>query len=246
MKYKRVLLKISGEALCGDGEIYSRDNLKMVADALIELVRSGVQVAVVVGAGNIWRGKEGVSTQMDPTTADYMGMLGTVINALALQDTVEREGKGQRPDGGDVQVRVMTAIEMRTIAEPYTKRRAVSHLEEGHIVIFGAGSGHPFFTTDTAAVLRAAEIEADAILLAKNIDGVYSADPRKDPTATKYDSITLEETLAKNLKVMDNTAAALCINVDIPLIVFGLIPSSNILAAAAGEKVGTYVGKTEV
>ena len=242
MKYKRVLLKISGEALSGDGKVYAPQKLETVCGALIELVRQGVQVAVVVGAGNIWRGKQGLSSQMDPTTADYMGMLGTVINALALQDTIERLGKGMRPDGGDVQARVMTAIEMRTVAEQYTKRRAVKHLEDGCVVIFGAGTGNPFFTTDTAAALRASEIGADALLLAKNIDGVYSADPRQDPTAVRYDAITLEETLARNLKVMDNTAVAHLINNKIPLIVFSLVPASNILAAAAGEKIGTYVG----
>jgi uridylate kinase len=242
MKYNRILLKISGEALGGEGQAFAPEKLEQVAAALIELVRQGVQVAVVVGGGNIWRGKQGISSQMDPTTADYMGMLATIINALALQDTIERAGKGMRPDGGDIQVRVQTAIEMRTVAEQYTKRRAVSHLEKGHIVIFGGGTGNPFFTTDTAAALRATEIGAQVILLAKNVDGVYSADPKLDPAAVKYDTISFEETLAQNLKVMDNTAVAHCMNNHLPLIVFALMPPSNILAAAQGRPIGTYVG----
>ena len=242
MKYGRILLKISGEALGGENQAFSQEKLDQVANALIQLVLQNVQVAVVVGSGNIWRGKQGISSQMDPTTADYMGMLATVINSLALQDTIERAGKGMRQDGGDIQARVLTAIEMRTVAEQYTKRRAVSHLEKGHIVIFGAGTGNPFFTTDTAAALRATEIGAEVILLAKNIDGVYSADPRLEPSAIKYKSISFEQMLAENLKVMDNTAVAHCMNYNMPLIVFGLMPASNILAAAHGDPIGTYVG----
>ena len=231
-KYNRVLLKLSGEALAGADK--TGINIQVVGeicDKIKEVVEMGVQVAIVVGGGNFWRGRRN-GEQMEKTTADYMGMLATAMNALSLQDALEARG---------LFTRVQTAIEMREIAEPFIKRKALKHLNRGRVVIFACGTGHPFFSTDTGAALRAAEIEADAILLGKSIDAVYSADPKIDPTATKYDKITYQEVLEKDLKVMDSTATALCKDNDIPLVVFGIADPDNIVKAVKGEKIGTIV-----
>ena len=231
VKYKRVLLKLSGEALAGDQK--TGVNAKVVGeicDKIKEVVDLRVQVSIVVGGGNFWRGRNG--HQMERTTADYMGMLATAMNGLALQDALETRG---------VYTRVQTAIEMREIAEPYIKRKAIKHLERGRVVIFACGTGNPYFTTDTAAALRAAETEADVILLGKAIDAVYSADPKLDPTAEKYDEITYLDVLNKDLKVMDSTATALCRDNNIPLLVFGIADPENIVRAVKGEKIGTVV-----
>ena len=231
-KYNRVLLKLSGEALAGADK--TGINIQVVGeicDKIKEVVEMGVQVAIVVGGGNFWRGRRN-GEQMEKTTADYMGMLATAMNALSLQDALEARG---------LFTRVQTAIEMREIAEPFIKRKALKHLNRGRVVIFACGTGHPFFSTDTGAALRAAEIEADAILLGKSIDGVYSADPKLDPTATKYDKITYQEVLEKDLKVMDSTATALCKDNNIPLVVFGIADPDNIVKAVKGEKIGTIV-----
>ena len=231
VKYKRILLKLSGEALAGEHKVgIDIETLGKICDKVKEVSDLGVQVSIVVGGGNFWRGRQG--HQMERTTADYMGMLATAMNGLALQDALEARG---------VYTRVQTAIEMREIAEPYIKRKAAKHLERGRIVIFACGTGNPYFTTDTAAALRAAEIEADVILLGKNIDGVYSADPKLDPTATKYDEITYVEVLKKDLKVMDSTATALCKDNNIPLQVFGIADPENIVRAVKGEQIGTIV-----
>ena len=232
VKYKRVLLKLSGEALAGEnGTGIDIKTLEGICDKVKEVAELGVQVSIVVGGGNFWRGRRN-GEQMEKTTADYMGMLATTMNALALQDALEARG---------MYTRVQTAIEMREIAEPYIKRKAAKHLERGRIVIFACGTGNPYFTTDTAAALRAAETEADVILLGKNIDGVYSADPRLDPTAIKYDEISYAEVLNKDLKVMDSTATALCKDNNIPLQVFGIADPENIVRAVKGEKIGTIV-----
>lgn len=231
IKYKRVLLKLSGEALAGENKTgISPEVLEDITNQVKELKDLGVEVAIVVGGGNFWRGKYGHN--MEKTTSDYMGMLATTINALALQDALEAKG---------MFTRVQTAIEMREIAEPYIKRKATKHLEKGRIVIFAAGTGNPFFTTDTCAALRAAEIDADVILVAKTIDGVYSADPKVDPNAVKYDEITYLDILNKDLKVMDSTATSLCKDNNIPLIVFAMSEKGNMLKAVKGEKVGTIV-----
>ena len=232
-KYKRVLLKISGEALAGekhfglDFEVIGR-----VCDAIREAVAMGVQVGVVVGGGNFWRGVKDGGGRMERTRADHMGMLATVMNCLAVADVLEQKG---------VPVRVQTAVEMRAMAEPYIRGRAIHHLEKGRVVIFGCGTGNPFFSTDTAAVLRAAEIGAEVILLAKNVDGVYSADPNKDPNAVKYDVITYDEVLAKHLAVMDSTATSLSMDNHIPVLLFALKDPWNIIRVLRGEKIGTIV-----
>ena len=232
VKYKRVLLKLSGEALAGNAKTgIDIETLGAICDKVKEVSDLGVQVSIVVGGGNFWRGRRN-GEQMEKTTADYMGMLATTMNALPLQDALEARG---------VYTRVQTAIEMREIAEPYIKRKAAKHLERGRIVIFACGTGNPYFTTDTAAALRAAETEADVILLGKNIDGVYSADPKLDPTAVKYDEITYAEVLSKDLKVMDSTATALCKDNNIPLQVFGIADPENIVRAVKGEHIGTIV-----
>ncbi|MBU5317142.1 UMP kinase [Clostridium bornimense] len=231
IKYKRVMLKLSGEALAGengfgiDFEVTNR-----IAKEIKELVDMGVEVGAVVGGGNIWRGREG--GDMDRTTADYMGMLATCVNALALQDSLERIG---------VHTRVQTAIEMRQLAEPYIRRKAMRHLEKGRVVIFGSGTGNPYFSTDTAASLRAAEIEAEAILLAKKVDGVYDKDPHKFDDATKFEKLSFIEVLQKGLQVMDSTASSLCMDNDIPIIVFSLDQPGNIKRAILGENIGTIV-----
>ncbi len=229
--YKRVLLKLSGEALAGDNKtgVYA-DVIGNICDQIKKVVDLGVEVAIVVGGGNFWRGRYG--HDMERTTSDYMGMLATTMNALALQDCLETRG---------VDTRVQTAIEMREIAEPYIKRKAEKHLQRGRVVIFACGTGHPYFSTDTGAALRAAEINADIILLAKTIDGVYSADPKVDKTAVKYDKISYIDILDKDLKVMDSTATSLCRDNKIPLMVFEIAKPENIVKIVKGEKIGTYV-----
>lgn len=233
-EYKRVVLKLSGEALAGEvGYGIDPKVISSIANQIKEIVELGVQVAVVVGGGNIWRGLSGSSKGMDRATADYMGMLATVMNALALQDGLEKVG---------VPTRVQTSIEMRQVAEPYIRRRAIRHLEKKRVVIFAAGTGNPYFSTDTTAALRAAEIEAEVILMAKNkVDGVYSADPSVDPDAMKYDQLTFLEVLNKGLGVMDSTASSLCMDNHIPLIVFSITEEGNIRRAIMGEKIGTVV-----
>lgn len=232
-KYKRVLLKISGEALAGDAHRgLNFDVIGSVCDVVKRCVDAGVQVGIVVGGGNFWRGLKDSGDRMERTRADHMGMLATVINALAVADCLEQR---------DVPVRVQTAIEMQKIAEPYVRGRAIHHLEKGRVVIFGCGTGNPFFSTDTGAVLRAAEIGADAILLAKNVDGVYSADPVKDPTAVKYDTITYDEVLAQHLMVMDTTATSLSMDNHLPIVLFALKDPENIYRVVMGEEIGTIV-----
>ncbi len=232
-KYKRVLLKISGEALAGEQHRgLDFEVIGQVCDVVKKCVALGVQVGIVVGGGNFWRGLKDGGDRMERTRADHMGMLATAINALAVADCLEQR---------DVPVRVQTAIAMNAIAEPYIRGKAIRHLEKGRVVIFGCGTGNPFFSTDTGAVLRAAEIEADAILLAKNIDGVYSADPKVDPTAVRYDQITYDEVLANHLAVMDSTAISLSMDNHIPVLVFALKDPENILRVIMGEQVGTIV-----
>ena len=230
-KYKRVLLKLSGEALAGEQKTgVDVETVGKICDQIKEIVEMGVQVAIVVGGGNFWRGRNG--HQMERTTADYMGMLATAMNGLALQDALEARG---------IHSRVQTAIEMREIAEPFIQRKAEKHLNRGRVVIFAGGTGHPYFTTDTAAVLRAIEIKADVILLGKAIDAVYSADPKIDSTAQKYEKISYMEVLEKDLKVMDSTATAMCRDNQIPLLVFGIADPENIVRVVKGEKIGTIV-----
>lgn len=233
VKYKRVLLKISGEALAGDKHFgLDFEMIGKVAGVIKKAVDMGVQVGVVIGAGNFWRGAKDGGGRMERTRADHMGMLGTAMNCLAVADVLEQKG---------VAARVQTALEMRAVAEPYVRGRAIHHLEKGRVVIFGCGTGNPFFSTDTAAVLRAAEIGADVILLAKNVDGVYSADPVKDPQAVKYDVITYDEVLARHLAVMDSTASSLAMDNHIPVLLFALKDPYNIIRALRGERIGTIV-----
>jgi uridylate kinase len=233
-KYKRVVLKLSGEALAGnDGFGINPSVIKNVAEEVKEIAELGVEIAVVVGGGNIWRGKIGSEMGMDRASADYMGMLATVMNSLALQDSLEQIG---------IETRVQTSIDMRQVAEPYIRRRAIRHLEKKRVVIFAAGTGNPYFSTDTTAALRAAEIEAEVILMAKNnVDGVYSADPKKDETAVKYKELSYLDVLKEGLAVMDSTASSLCMDNDIPLIVFSIMEDGNIKRAITGENIGTIV-----
>ncbi|WP_298837528.1 UMP kinase [Clostridium sp.] len=230
-KYKRIMLKISGEALAGDtGFGIDFEFTNIIALQIKELVKLGVEIGIVVGAGNIWRGRSGDG--MDRTTADYMGMMATCINALALQDSLENIG---------VNTRVQTAIEMKAVAEPFIRRKAMRHLEKGRVVIFAAGTGNPYFSTDTAAALRAAEIEAEVILLAKKVDGVYDKDPHIYDDAKKFDKLSYINVLEKGLQVMDSTATSLCMDNNIPILVFGLDKPENIKKAVLGEKIGTLV-----
>lgn len=230
--YKRVLVKLSGEALsAGSDGIFNYDFIDEVCRVIKKCVDAGTQVSIVVGAGNIWRGRQGVN--MDRTRADHMGMLATVINCLALQDSLEKLG---------VDTRVMTAVEMQRFAEPYIRNKAVSHLNKGRVVIFGCGIGSPFFSTDTAAVLRAAEINADIVLLAKNVDGVYTADPKIDPMAKKLSNIDYIDILKEGLKALDFTATSFSMENHIPILLFGLDDPENIYKAVCGEKIGTIVG----
>lgn len=233
-KFKRVVLKLSGEALAGDnGFGIDPKIIDSIARQIKEIVELDVEVAVVVGAGNIWRGKTGSEMGMDRATADYMGMLATVMNALALQDGLETL---------EVGTRVQTSIDMRQVAEPYIRRRAIRHLEKKRVVIFAAGTGNPYFSTDTTAALRAAEIEAEVILMAKNnVDGVFTADPKLDKTATKYESLSYLEVLNEGLAVMDSTASSLCMDNNIPLIVFSITEPGNIKRVILGEEIGTIV-----
>jgi len=233
-KYWRVVLKLSGEALAGSrGYGIDPEVINRIARQIKDVVETRVQIAVVVGAGNIWRGIAGSAKGMDRATADYMGMLATVMNSLALQDALQAQG---------VDTRTQTAIEMRTVAEPYIRRRAIRHMEKGRVVIFAAGTGNPYFSTDTAAALRAAEIEAQAIIMAKQVDGGYDKDPLKHPDAIKYDRLSYMEMINQGLGVMDSTAASLCMDNNIPLIVFNLNQEGNIKRAVFGENIGTYVG----
>ncbi|NLG87876.1 MAG: UMP kinase [Clostridiaceae bacterium] len=233
LKYKRVMLKISGEALAGDnGFGIDQEILSRICESVKKASDMGVEIAIVVGGGNFWRGRSGIG--MDRTTADHMGMLATVINALALQDTLESKG---------VPTRVQTAIDMRRIAEPYIRGRAVRHLEKKRVVIFACGTGNPFFTTDTAAALRAAEIDADAILLAKNVDAVYDSDPKINHEAKRFDKITYLDMINLQLGVMDSTASTLCMDNNIPIIVFSIREPENIIKVLAGENIGTYIAK---
>ncbi len=230
-KYKRVILKLSGEALAGSRGFGIDNNMvKSVALQIKKMIDMGVQVGVVIGGGNFWRGR--THEEMDRPTADYMGMLATVINALGIQDAVENVG---------LESRVMSAIEMRQIAEPYIRRRALRHLEKSRVVIFSAGTGSPFFSTDTTAALRAAEIEAEVILLAKKVDAVYDSDPLKNPNAKKISELTYNEVIQRNLGVMDITATTLCMENNIPLQVFGLSDPENIYKVVMGEKIGTKI-----
>ena len=230
-KYKRVLLKLSGEALAGEKHFgLCEETIGAITDKIKEALELGVEIAIVVGGGNFWRGRS--SNKMDRTTADHMGMLATVINSLALQDALEQRG---------VPTRVQTAIEMRQIAEPYIRGKAARHLEKGRIVIFGCGTGNPYFSTDTTAALRAAEIDAEIILLAKKVDAVYDSDPNLNPDAVKFDEISYKEVLNRGLGVMDSTATSLCMDNNIPIRVFGLDDPQNIIRVLNGEVIGTLV-----
>lgn len=235
-KYNRIILKLSGEALAGsDGFGINPVVIKNIASQIKEAKELNVEIAIIVGGGNIWRGKIGSDLGMDRGTADYMGMLATVMNSLALQDSLEQLG---------CETRVLTSIEMKEVAEPYIRRRAIRHLEKGRIVIFAAGIGNPYFSTDTTAALRAAEVEADVILMGKNnVDGVYSADPKTDHTAVKYDELTYLEMIQDNLQVMDSTASSFCMDNDIPLVVFSITEEGNIKRAVLGETIGTVIKK---
>ncbi|MEC4986547.1 MAG: UMP kinase [Oscillatoria sp. PMC 1068.18] len=234
MKYKRVLLKLSGEALMGDlGYGIDPQVVAEIADEISEVVKMGVAMAIVVGGGNIFRGVKAASAGMDRATADYIGMIATVMNAMTLQDALEQIG---------IPTRVQTAIAMQELAEPYIRRRAIRHLEKKRVVIFGAGSGNPFFTTDTTAALRAAEIDAEVIFKATKVDGVYDSDPHENKNARRYQSLTYAHVLTNDLRVMDQTAIALCKENNIPIVVFDLSVRGNIIRAISGESVGTIVG----
>lgn len=233
MKYRRVLLKLSGEALMGDKQFgIDNDRLRVYALEIQALVEMGVECAIVIGGGNIFRGVQAVEGGMERTQGDYMGMLATMINAMALQSALEHIG---------VNTRLQSAIEMKAIAEPVIRRRAMRHLDKGRVVIFGAGTGNPFFTTDSAAALRAIEIEADVILKGTRVDGIYTADPEKDPTATRYDKLTFDEVFKRSLRVMDMTAFTLCNENNLPIIVFDINERGNLQRIVRGEEVGTLV-----
>ena len=233
MKYQRILLKLSGEALAGaSGFGIDVSEAEAIASRIKEVHEMGVEVAVVIGAGNIWRGKQGLDRGMDRATADYMGMLGTVMNAMALMDALERSG---------VFTRVQSAVEMRAVAEPYIRRRAIRHLEKGRVVIFGAGTGNPYFSTDTAAALRAMEIDANVVIKATKVDGVYDSDPKKNPDAKRFDQLEYIDVLNRRLAVMDSTAVSLCMENDLPILVLNLWDSQALMRALKGEKVGTLV-----
>lgn len=235
-KYRRILIKLSGEQIKGnDGEAVSYDMLDYLAQEIEHVVRHGVEVAVVIGGGNIWRGNRAIERGMDAAQSHYMGMLATIINALAMQDALERKG---------LHTRAMTAIKMDEVAEPYIRRRASRHMEKGRVVIFAAGTGNPYFTTDSAAALRAAEVHADVVLMAKNgVDGIYNADPRRDPQATRFDHLTYMDALNRGLTVMDSTALTFCMDNNIPIIVFNALESGTIERIVLGERVGTVVSK---
>jgi uridylate kinase len=233
LKYDRILLKLSGEALAGSsGFGIDVSEAEAIASRIKAVFDMGVEVAVVIGAGNIWRGKQGLDRGMDRATADYMGMLGTVMNAMALMDALERSG---------VFTRVQSAIDMRSVAEPYIRRRAIRHLEKGRVVILSAGTGNPFFSTDTAAALRAMEIDANVLIKATKVDGVYDADPKKNPDAKKFDQLDYIDVLNRRLQVMDSTAITLCMENHLPILVLNLWDHDALLKALEGEKVGTLV-----
>ena len=233
LKYKRILLKLSGEALGGEGGLgINVDEADVIANRVKEVYDMGVEVALVIGAGNLWRGKQGLERGMDRATADYMGMLGTVMNALAVMDALERAG---------VYTRVMSAIEMRAIAEPYIRRRAIRHLEKGRVIIFSAGTGNPYFSTDTAAALRATEIGADVVIKATKVDGIYDADPKKNPDAVKFDQMTHIDFLSRRLTVMDSTAVTLCMENNLPILVLNFWDVKALTGALRGEAIGTLV-----
>ena len=233
LKYKRILLKLSGEAVAGSsGYGIDVDKADSIATRIKEVHDMGIEVAVVIGAGNLWRGKQGLERGMDRATADYMGMLGTVMNALIVMDALERAG---------VYTRVMSAIEMRAIAEPYIRRRAIRHLEKGRVIIFSAGTGNPYFSTDTAAALRATEIGADVVIKATKVDGVYDSDPKKNSSATKFDSMTHIDFLSRRLTVMDSTAVTLCMENNLPILVLNFWDTNALTSALRGEPVGTLV-----
>ena len=232
-RYKRVLLKLSGESLMGDKNFgLDSDVLSQYAEDIKSITELGVQVAIVIGGGNIYRGMNEAETGIERAQGDYMGMLATVINGMALQSALERAG---------VYTRLQSAIKMEQIAEPYIRRRAIRHLEKGRVVIFGAGTGNPYFTTDTAGSLRAIEIKADVILKGTRVDGIYTADPEKDPSAEKFETITFADCIAKNLRVMDMTAFTLCMENELPIIVFDMDTTGTLLRVVTGEKVGTLV-----
>lgn len=232
-KYKRILLKLSGEALMGNKNFgFDNDVIQQYAHDIKSIVELGVQVAIVIGGGNIYRGMNEADTGIERAHGDYMGMLATVINGMALQAGLERIG---------VFTRLQSAIKMEQVAEPYIRRRAIRHVEKGRVVIFGAGTGNPYFTTDTAGSLRAIEIHADVILKGTRVDGIYTADPEKDPTATRYEDVTFQECLSKNLRIMDMTAFTLCMENNLPIIVFNMNKEGNLYRVVTGENVGTVV-----
>ncbi len=231
VKYKRVIIKISGEALAGENKMgFDQSVLSKVVDQIVKVHDMGVQIAIVVGGGNFWRGRQG--TEMERTTADHMGMLATVINALALQDAIERRG---------VQTRVQTALTITRVAEPYILRKALNHLDKNRVVIFACGTGNPFFSTDTAVALRAAEINAELILLAKNVDGIYDSDPKTNPNAKKYDEIKYIDFISQGLKAMDTAAVAICMENKMPILAFGLDEEDSICRVVRGEELGTWI-----
>lgn len=234
LRFKRVVIKLSGEALaCENGAGIDHAKLSRVCDQIVEVKNLGAQVGIVIGGGNFWRGRQ-ADSEMNRSTADHMGMLATVINALALQDCIERKG---------AEVRVQTALTITKVAEPYILRKALRHLEKGRIVIFACGTGNPYFSTDTGAALRAAEIGANALLLAKNVDGVYDSDPKLNPDAVKFETLTYMQVISKGLKAMDTTAITMCMDNEIPIIAFSLNEDGSIKRAITGEKIGTYIGK---
>ena len=234
LKYQRVVIKISGEALaCENGAGIDHAKLDKVTEQIVEVRKMGAQVGVVIGGGNFWRGRQ-ADSEMNRSTADHMGMLATIINALALQDSIEHKG---------AEVRVQTALTVTKVAEPYILRKALRHLEKGRIVVFACGTGNPYFSTDTGAALRAAEIGADALLLAKNVDGVYDSDPKVNPEAVRFDTLTYMQVISKGLKAMDTTAITMCMDNEIPIIAFDLNEKDGIKRAITGEKIGTYIGK---
>ncbi len=234
LKYKRVIIKLSGEALAGEnGTGISHTKLDAVVEQIVEVAKLGAEIGIVIGGGNFWRGRQ-ADSEMNRSTADHMGMLATVINALAIQDALERKG---------VPVRVQTALTITKVAEPYILRKAMRHLEKGRIVVFACGTGNPYFSTDTGAALRAAELGANALLLAKNVDGVYDSDPKTNPAAVKFDTLTYMQVISKGLKAMDTTAITMCMDNEIPIIAFSLNEEGSIKRAITGEKIGTYIGK---
>lgn len=237
LKYKRVLLKLGGEALAGpDGKGIDPVQAEVVAQRIVPIHEMGVELGIVIGAGNLWRGRSGLERGMDRATADYMGMLGTVMNAMALMDAIERAG---------VVVRVQTAIEMKEVAEPYIRRRAIRHLEKGRVVLFGGGTGNPFFSTDTAAALRGIEIGADVLIKATKVDGVYDSDPHENPEAKRFETLSYLDTLSLRLQVMDSTAVSLCMDNKLPIMVLNFWEEDDLLNALEGESVGTLVGRAD-